>query len=104
MLFELQVRLAHHGIRIDAGLEHERRVDALLSAGRDADDGRVADAGHVIQDALDILRKDVQPFRRHDHFLLAPANEELAARSDLADVAGVEPAVLERPRGFGRRR
>ena len=51
-------------------------------------------------DALDVLRKDVQPLRRDDHLLLAAADEQLAVGADLADVAGVEPAVLERARRF----
>ena len=55
-------------------------------------------AGLLVQRALDVLRKDVQPFRRHDHFLLAPADEQPPVGVELADVAGVEPAVLRTPR------
>src|SRR5439155_717754 len=50
----------------------------------------------LIHHALDVLRKDVEAFGRDDHFLLAAADEELAVRTDLSDVAGVEPAVFER--------
>src|SRR6185503_4637703 len=45
---------------------------------------------------LDVFRKDVQPFGRDDHFLLAALDIELTLRVDLADVAGVEPAVGKR--------
>ena len=71
-----------------------------LRSDRHADDRRVAHAGDRVQHALDVLRKDVQPFGRDDHFLLAAADEQLAVGADLADVAGVEPAVLERARRF----
>ena len=58
------------------------------------------DAGQPVEHPLDVVRKDVQPFRRDDHFLLPAADEELAVLAELADVAGVEPPVLERARGF----
>ena len=60
--------------------------------------------GSAIEHALHVFRKDVQPLRRDDHFLLAPADEQLTACADLADVAGVKPAVLERARASPRRR
>ena len=56
--------------------------------------------GICVQHALDVLGKDVEPLGRDDHFLLAAADEQLAVGVELADVAGVEPAVLERARGF----
>ena len=75
-------------------------MHALFRSDRHADDRRVAHAGNRVEHALDVLGKDVQPLGRDDHFLLAPADEELAVLADLADVAGVKPAVLERARGF----
>ena len=83
-------------------LEDEHGVHALLrrrpSATPTTAESRTP--AMLIQHALDVFRKDVQPFGRDDHFLLAPADEQLAVGADLADVAGVEPAVLERARGF----
>src|ERR1700686_1044366 len=39
--------------------------------------------------------EDVPPLGRDDHFLLAAPDEQLAVWCDLADVARVEPPVLE---------
>ena len=88
------------------GIDDEHRVHAFLALRTDAraDDRGIAHAGDLIQHALDVFGKDVQPFRRDDHFLLAAADEQLAVGADLADVAGVEPAVLEGARRFVRRR
>ena len=58
--------------------------------------------GSCVEHPLDVLRKDVQPFRRDDHFLLAAADEQLPVGVELADVAGVKPAVLERRARFPR--
>src|SRR5207237_9401514 len=49
---------------------------------------------------LDVLWKDVEPLGGDDHFFLAAADVDLAVVADLTDVAGVEPAVLERARGL----
>jgi len=54
----------------------------------------------MVEHALDVLWKDVQAFWRDDHFLLAAADVQLSVFRELADVAGVEPAVLECARGF----
>ena len=83
-------------VGLDAGLEHEHGVHALLAALPRADDRDVAHAGHGRDHALHVLGKDVQPLGRDDHFLLAALDEQPALRVELADVAGVEPAVLER--------
>jgi hypothetical protein len=63
-----------------------------------ADDSSIDDAGLRQQHPLDIFGKDVQPFRRDDHFLLAAANVDTAVLVDAADVAGVQPAVFQRCR------
>src|SRR5205814_1020583 len=68
----------------------------FLGSDRHAYYGRIANARHVVEHALDVFWKDVEPFRGHDHFLFPPANVQLAVRADLADVAGVEPTVVER--------
>ena len=49
--------------------------------------------GMLVQHALDVLGKDVEPLGRDDHFLLAAADVQRPAGVELADVAGVEPAV-----------
>ena len=48
--------------------------------------------------ALDVLGEDVQPLGRDDHLLLAALDVDAALLVDAADVAGVQPAVLERLR------
>ncbi len=42
----------------------------------------------------------MRPSGRHDHFLLAAEDDEIAVFLALSDVAGVKPAVFERLRGF----
>src|SRR5262249_10090278 len=63
-------------------------------------DRRVVDARNLVENVLDVFRKDVQPLRRDDHLLLAAADVDLPVGADLADVAGVKPAVLEGARGL----
>ena len=72
----------------------------LLGPDRHTDDAGLSHAGDPIEDALDVFRKDVQPFRRDDHFLLTAADVELPVGAEHADVAGVEPSVLERAGRF----
>jgi hypothetical protein len=100
MIFELGIDDADHVVDHDAGIEHDDGVHALLRSDRRTDDRRVAHARCAIQHALDVRGEDVQPFGRDDHFLLAAANVDLPALRLVADVAGVEPAVLERARGL----
>ena len=88
-------------LRIDARIEHDARrarapripsaaptTATSLHARRRPANARSTSSG-----------KDVQPFGRHDHLLLAALDEQPALRVDFADVAGVEPAAFER---FGR--
>ena len=103
MLLELCVRAPRHIVGVDALVDDDDRVHPFFAAARQADHRRIAHAWQLIQHALDVFRKHVQPFRRDDHLLLAAPDEQLAFGGDLADVAGVEPAVLECPRGFVRR-
>ena len=60
---------------------------------RHADDRRLAHARLLVEHALDVFGKDVQPLGRDDHFLLAALDEHAPLRVALADVAGVQPAV-----------
>ena len=101
MVVEPAVCLAHDRVDVGARLDDERCVHTLFRADRRSDYGCVPNARNVQEDSLDVLRKHVQPLRRDDHLLLAAANEHLAIGTDLADVAGVEPAVFERPRRVG---
>ena len=68
-------------------------MHTLFATGRDAHDRGIADAGNMIEHALDVFREHVQPLGRHDHLFLAAADEELTVGRDLPDVAGMEPAV-----------
>ena len=59
-------------------------------------DDRLADLRLQQQDALDPLRRDVVAARVDDDVLLAVGDLEVAVGVDLADVAGVQPAVAQR--------
>ena len=103
VVVELGIRRANHRIDVGAGIDDQHRVHPFVAAAAcpQADDRRLAHARQLVQHLLHILGEDVQPLGRDDHFFLAAADEQLAVGADLADVAGVEPAVLERLRGFG---
>ena len=66
---------------------------------RHADDGALDDAGERVDLALDLLRIDVVA-AGDDEVLAAPDDVDVAARVDLAEVAGDEEAVRRgtRPR------
>src|SRR5215207_7949094 len=55
---------------------------------------RLNDARLRIQRALDVIGKDVQSVRRHDHLYLAAANEQPPAGVLLADISSVQPTGL----------
>ena len=103
MVVELGVGRSNHRIDVGAGIDDQHRVHPFVAAAAcsQADDRRLAHARQLVQHLLHIFWEDVQPLGRDDHFLLAAADEHLAVGADLADVAGVEPPVLERLRGFG---
>ena len=102
MIGELRVGRLDDIAGLVPGSTIERDLHALFAVLRHADRRGILDAGHGVDDALDVFRKDVEPFGRDDHFFLAAADEEPARRVELADVAGVEPAVFERrARRFG---
>ena len=94
MVLELCVGARARWRRVGARLEQQHRVHAFLGPLGHADDRRLAHAGKRVEHALDVLRKDVQSFRRHDHFLLATLDEDTPVRVALADVAGMQPAVV----------
>src|SRR5262245_24827465 len=102
MIAELRVRRAHDVVDVGARLEDQYGVDSLGSRAwrRCTDDRGVANAFLREERMLDVFRKDVESFRRDDHFFLAPADVELSAAIDFSDVARVKPAVAERTPGF----
>ena len=102
---QADVGLSHHVVGHRRIVEQEHRLHPLgvRFAKRRANYGRVAHAGNLVQDTLDVFRKDVQALGRDDHFLLAAADVELPGFIESADVPRVEPAVLERvARGIRR--
>ena len=105
VIAELQVGAAHDLVDVGARFEHQHRVNALGggTGGRCADDRGFTNAWLRVQRLLDVFRKDVEPFRRDDHLLLAAADAQLAGAVDLADIAGVEPAIPKRRAGLFRR-
>ncbi len=98
MILQPRVRLADEIVEVGSrgGDDHRLHAFGGRSRQRRADDGGLGDSGELVQHALDVFRKDVQALGRHDHFLLAPADVELSLVVERADVAGMEPAVLER--------
>src|SRR5581483_10869408 len=67
----------------------------------DADYGRLGDRRVGIEHLLDLARIDVEA-APDDQLLLPVDDEEEAVLVDVAHVAGVEPAALERLGGGGR--
>ncbi len=94
---QLLVGALHDGVGVGAGIKNQDGVDAVGS-----DHCGIAHALLTLKHFFDVFGKDVQAFRRHDHFLLAAQDFQLAVFLQLADVAGVEPAVFEGARGFVR--
>src|ERR1044072_523246 len=52
-----------------------------------------SDTGYRVERSFNIVRKNIQSFRRDDHLLLAAANEQPALRVFLTDVTGVQPPL-----------
>ena len=77
-------------------------MNQFATLSRKTDDGRVRHAGRAQHDRLDVLREDVAAVGQHDHFLLAALDDKMPVRIESADIAGMEPAVFERRRGWSR--
>jgi hypothetical protein len=70
------------------------RDDRLAEVGvRHADDRALGDAGQVVERGLDLGRVDVEA-AADDQVLAAADDRDVAARVDLADVAGAKPAAV----------
>src|ERR1700722_10619991 len=95
MVFEPLVCLAHDLIRICARLENQNGLNPIL-----ADLRRVANSFDLIQPLLDVLWKDLQPFRSDNHLLFPATDDEMPVLIERADIAGMKPAVLENGRGL----
>ena len=66
-----------------------------------ADDRRLEHARVAVQDVLDLLRVDVLP-APDDHVLHPVDEHEVAVAVEVADIAGVQPAVVQRRVRLGR--
>src|SRR5919108_4316706 len=64
MLFEPGIGLPHDVVLIRARFQCEDGVDALLTIACETDDCRFANAGDLVEHALDVLREDVETFGR----------------------------------------
>src|SRR6476660_1301385 len=94
----LALMLARGGQRVP--VQGEQRVDERLPV---ADDQTLADQRVGPQLVLQDGRGDVLAAGRHDQLLLAPGDGQVPVVVELADVTGVEPAlVVEDLRGGGR--
>ena len=99
MICELRIGVSNDGFRVYSGIKCEHCMYSFLRAfravcGPGTDDCRLDHALLRIQRPFHVVRKDIQSFRRHDHFLLAPADEQTSFRILLADVPGVQPTVV----------
>ena len=65
-------------------------------------DHRLSDLRLQGQHSLDPLRRDIVALVENDQILLAVGDDDPALGVEMADVAGVQPAVVEHPRGFLR--
>src|SRR5262245_43781077 len=91
MVLQSRVRGANHRVDVGAGIENEYGVDTFLRAIYRANDRRLAHARLLVEHALDVLGKDVEPVRRDDHFLLAALDEQPPLCVPLADITGMQP-------------
>ena len=91
-----RIRRPDDSLDVGARLDDDDGVHAFFAVAGEAHDRRLDDSRLRVDDALHIIGKDIQPIGRDDHFLLAALDEQSPLRVELADVARVEPTVLER--------
>ena len=90
-----QLRMSS-SVSVDSSADLDDRLDLLAELGMGhADHGGVEHLGVGDEAVLDLDAVDVLA-AADDHVLLAVGDEEVAVGVDLADVAGVEPAVADR--------
>ena len=94
MILQTRVRVAHDGVEVCARFDNDHPMHAFLAGLRDANHRRLPHARELVQHALHILGKYVEPLGGHDHFLLASLDEQPAVGIALADVARVQPSAL----------
>ena len=76
---------------------HNQADNVWLSV---AGDHCLTDFGLQRQHALDLLRRDIVTLVVDDHVFLAVGNDNPAFVVEVSDIAGVQPAILDRPRSF----
>ena len=87
--------------RVEAGAgDHDRRDPLAPALVGYAHDRRLGNGGILVQDRLDLARRDILP-AGHDDVFLAIDDREVAALVEPAEIAGVEPAVDDCLRGRG---
>ena len=95
--------MLHHVVFADRhpGLDHHEGGHGFTPFGvRQADDGDFRDRRMQQDHVLDLLRHDGAGARA-DHFFQPAHDGEEAVRIELADVAGMQPAVVQRGAGCG---
>src|SRR5262245_37725804 len=91
MRLEPAICFCHDGFGINGRvLQNHACVHLVL----EADDNAIANLRKTVQHRLHVLRIYVHTLRRHDDVFLSTPVIEPALRVELADVAGVEPALL----------
>ena len=94
-LFEGSVRTCEDlgAIEIGIGRRHSDAGNHLVLGAVDTDDAELVDVRHVAEHVLHVVRIHVLSGGGHDDVLAASRQDELTTFVQLAQVAGVEPAV-----------
>ena len=95
MVFKHCVSVTNNCVRVGIVFKKEHGMNAFFPTETVRNNSDVSDTGATVYSAFDILRKDIQSFRSHDHFFLPPAHTQTTIRVERANIAGVEPSVLK---------
>src|SRR5690348_7965596 len=96
MISEPGICATYYGFCICSGIKSQYGMYSFVGVlcalcGQRTDNSGFNNARLFVDGSLNVIRKDVESFRRDDHLLLAAAYEQAALRIFLADVSGVKP-------------
>src|SRR5262245_38462460 len=101
MISERGIRCSNNCFCIYSGIKPQDCMHSFINAfcafcgpGIDSNYCRFGDARLFVDGTFHIVGKDVEPFRRDDHFFLAAANEQPALCVLLSDVTGMKPSFV----------
>src|ERR1700733_15539085 len=90
-----RVAASHDFLSVGSSVENQNRLYAAGSDHRGIMNTRL-----LLQHAFHSLGENVETLGGHDHFFLAAENGQFSVVLQLADVAGMKPAVFEGARGL----